>query len=110
MINYSKLLSDWIPVIGVEIHVQLGTKSKMFSPCKWHYGESPNTLTCPLTMAYPGTLPTINKKAVESAIIIGKTLNCRTCQKCWKCRLEMFRIFGKPAVIRVGLGSVQSGP
>ena len=75
--NYDSVVLDWQPVIGLEVHVQLSTNTKMFSACEWGYGNSPNTLTCPLTMAYPGTLPVINKKAVENAIIIGKTLNCK---------------------------------
>ena len=77
MNNYKSITSNWQPVIGVEIHVQLQTETKMFSPCKWQYGEPPNTLTCPVTMAYPGTLPIINKKAVNSAIMIGHALNCK---------------------------------
>ena len=77
MSEYKTILSNWQPVIGVEIHVQLQTKTKMFSSCEWRYGESPNTLTCPLTMAYPGTLPVINKKAVDAAIMIGHALNCK---------------------------------
>ena len=76
MSNYNTLLSDWIPVIGVEIHVQLLTKTKMFSACAWNSEESPNTLTCPVTMAYPGTLPTVNKEAVNKAVMVGKALNC----------------------------------
>ncbi|MAV64234.1 MAG: Asp-tRNA(Asn)/Glu-tRNA(Gln) amidotransferase GatCAB subunit B [Candidatus Marinimicrobia bacterium] len=70
-------IRNWEAVIGLEIHVQLQTQTKMFSSCKWNYGESPNTLTCPLTMAYPGSLPTINKKAVDSAIMIGNALKCK---------------------------------
>ena len=77
MINYEEIIKAWQPVIGLEIHVQLSTKTKMFSSCKWGYGESPNSLICPLTMALPGTLPVINKKAVEKAVMIGKALNCK---------------------------------
>ena len=76
MTNYNTLLYEWTPVIGVEIHVQLLTKTKMFSSCEWNYGKSPNTLTCPLTMAYPGTLPVVNKEAVHKAVMVGKALNC----------------------------------
>lgn len=77
MNNYESAILNWEPVIGLEIHVQLLTNTKMFSNCDWEYGKSPNTLTCPLTMAYPGTLPLVNKKAVENAIMIGKALNCK---------------------------------
>ena len=77
MNEYNEIVKTYQPVIGLEIHVQLSTKTKMFSACKWGYGESPNTLICPLTMAFPGTLPVINEKAVEKAIMIGKALNCK---------------------------------
>ena len=77
MSSYESTILNWEPVIGLEIHVQLLTKTKMFSACEWEYGKSPNTLVCPLTMAYPGTLPVVNKKAVENAIMIGKALNCK---------------------------------
>ena len=77
MSSYESAILNWQPIIGLEIHVQLSTNTKMFSSCEWGYGKSPNTLVCPLTMAYPGTLPVINKKAVENAVIIGKALNCK---------------------------------
>ena len=77
MSSYESAILNWQPIIGLEIHVQLSTNTKMFSSCEWEYGKSPNTLVCPLTMAYPGTLPVINKKAVENAVIIGKALNCK---------------------------------
>ena len=77
MSRYESAILNWQPVIGLEIHVQLSTDTKMFSACEWGYGKSPNTLVCPLTMAYPGTLPIINKKAVEKAVVIGKALNCK---------------------------------
>ena len=76
MSNYNEIVKRWQPVIGLEIHLQLSTKTKMFSSCEWGYGKSPNTLTCPLTMAYPGTLPVVNQEAVKKAIMIGKALNC----------------------------------
>ena len=76
MNNFNTILGSWTPVIGVEIHLQLLTKTKMFSSCAWDYNESPNTLTCPVTMAYPGTLPIINKEAVIKAVMVGKALNC----------------------------------
>tara|TARA_Y100000996_G_scaffold121156_1_gene90803 strand:- start:2442 stop:3893 length:1452 start_codon:yes stop_codon:yes gene_type:complete len=75
--DYKNLITKWQPVIGLEIHLQLSTKTKMFSSCEWGYGKSPNSLTCPLTMAYPGTLPVVNQKAVEKAVMVGKALNCK---------------------------------
>ncbi len=66
----------WEPVIGLEIHVQLNTESKMFCACANIFGADPNTLTCPVCLGYPGALPTINAGAVEKAIQIGLALDC----------------------------------
>ena len=72
-----KLFSDkWEMVIGLEVHVQLNYKTKMFTPTNWSYGESPNTQICPITLGYPGTLPMINSEAVRKGILIGLSLNC----------------------------------
>ena len=68
-------------VIGLETHVQLNTKSKMFSWSGAGYQKaSPNTLVDPVSMALPGTLPVVNKRAVESAIAIGLALNCEVAE------------------------------
>ena len=66
----------WEPVIGLEIHVQLNTATKMFCRCENRFGADPNTLTCPLCLGHPGVLPVINGAAVEKAIQIGLALNC----------------------------------
>ena len=63
------------PVIGLEIHVELKTKSKMFSNAPVTYGKEPNTQTAPLDMAFPGTLPTVNKEAVIYAIRVSNALH-----------------------------------
>ena len=64
-------------VIGLEVHLQLNTRTKMFSACSADYfGEEPNTFTDPLTLGLPGTLPTINRSAVELALMFGLALNC----------------------------------
>ncbi len=68
--------ADWEPVIGLEIHVQLNTATKMFCACENRFGAEPNTLTCPLCLGHPGVLPVINAAAVEKAIQIGLALNC----------------------------------
>ncbi len=69
--------TEFEAVIGLETHVQLSTKSKMFSWSSAGYQKaSPNTLVDPVSMALPGTLPVVNKRAVESAIAIGLALNC----------------------------------
>ncbi|MEK7211134.1 MAG: Asp-tRNA(Asn)/Glu-tRNA(Gln) amidotransferase subunit GatB [Patescibacteria group bacterium] len=66
------------PVIGLEIHVQLKTKSKMFCACDNAAEEaSPNTAVCPVCMGHPGTLPVINRQAVEYGLLAGLALNCR---------------------------------
>lgn len=64
-------------VIGLEVHLQLKTKSKIFSACPQEYhGEGPNTFTDPFTLGLPGTLPTLNREAVELAMMFGLGLNC----------------------------------
>jgi len=67
---------NYEPVIGLEIHVELLTKTKMFCGCPTTFGAEPNTLVCPVCIALPGTLPVINRRAVEFALIVGMALNC----------------------------------
>jgi aspartyl-tRNA(Asn)/glutamyl-tRNA(Gln) amidotransferase subunit B len=68
---------EYEAVIGLEVHVQVKTKSKMFSACGYKYGENPNTLTDPTVLALPGTLPTINAEAVRKTIKTGIIFGCR---------------------------------
>ncbi|SPP65537.1 Asp-tRNA(Asn)/Glu-tRNA(Gln) amidotransferase subunit GatB [Nitrospira lenta] len=63
-------------VIGVEVHAQLRTKTKMFCGCGTTFGRSPNSQTCPVCLGLPGTLPVINRAAVEMAVRAGLALNC----------------------------------
>jgi aspartyl-tRNA(Asn)/glutamyl-tRNA(Gln) amidotransferase subunit B len=72
----SAVATAWEPVIGLEIHVQLSTDTKMFCRCANRFGADPNTLTCPVCLGQPGALPTINAGAVDRAIQIGLALNC----------------------------------
>lgn len=69
-------------VIGLEVHVELATKSKIFCSCTTQFGGEPNTHCCPVCTGMPGTLPVLNKKAVEYAIEAGLALNCSITQKC----------------------------
>ncbi len=70
-------MSKYTPVIGLEIHVELATKSKMFCQCDADYfGKKPNSNTCPVCIGMPGALPVPNRTAVEWAIKIGQALNC----------------------------------
>jgi aspartyl-tRNA(Asn)/glutamyl-tRNA(Gln) amidotransferase subunit B len=64
------------PVIGVEIHVQLSTRTKMFCGCALSFGEEPNTHVCPICLGHPGTLPTINAEAVHYALMIAMAFEC----------------------------------
>src|SRR3990170_3773715 len=64
-------------VIGLEIHVELNTESKMFCHSAVTFGEPPNTHVCPVCLGLPGTLPVINEKAVESTALIGLALDCQ---------------------------------
>jgi aspartyl-tRNA(Asn)/glutamyl-tRNA(Gln) amidotransferase subunit B len=63
-------------VIGLEIHVELNTNSKMFCGCPVTFGEPPNTAVCPVCLGHPGVLPVVNERAIESAALIGLSLNC----------------------------------
>jgi len=67
---------EWEPVIGLEIHVQLKTRTKMFCRCENVWGEEENTRTCPICLAHPGTLPVANRTAIEWAIKLGLALGC----------------------------------
>jgi aspartyl/glutamyl-tRNA(Asn/Gln) amidotransferase subunit B (EC 6.3.5.-) len=64
-------------VIGLETHVQMNTQTKMFCGCKVEFGAEPNTNVCPVCLAHPGTLPVINKRAIEFAIKAALALNCK---------------------------------
>ena len=63
-------------VIGLEVHAQLLTKTKLFCSDSTAYGASPNTQVSPVSLAHPGTLPKMNKKAIELAVKLGLALNC----------------------------------
>jgi aspartyl-tRNA(Asn)/glutamyl-tRNA(Gln) amidotransferase subunit B len=68
---------EYEPVIGLEVHAQLLTRSKIFCGCSTTFGEEPNTQTCPVCTGQPGSLPVLNRKAVEFAIKLGLATKCR---------------------------------
>ncbi len=68
---------EFEPVIGLEIHVQMDTKTKLFCSCPVEFGAEPNSNVCPVCLGLPGSLPVINKRAVEFAIRAGLALNCQ---------------------------------
>jgi len=69
-------VADWEPVVGLEIHVHLKTRTKMFCRCELEYFAEPNTRTCPVCLAHPGALPVANRRAVEWTIKLGLALGC----------------------------------
>ena len=69
-------------VIGLEVHVELSTKTKIFCGCSAKFGGDPNTHTCPVCTGMPGSLPVLNQQVVESALLLGQTMNCQVNQYC----------------------------
>ncbi len=81
---------EYEAVIGLEVHTELLTTSKMFCSCSTKFGERPNTNVCPVCMGLPGILPVINEKAVELAIKTGLALNCQMNEKARFARKNYF--------------------
>lgn len=75
-LKYEEVIAKYEPVLGLEVHVELGTDSKMFCGCNTVFGAAPNTQTCPVCLGLPGSLPVVNAKAIEYTIAIGLALNC----------------------------------
>lgn len=75
-------MKSYETVIGLEVHVELATETKIFCGCTTQFGGDPNTHCCPVCTGMPGTLPVLNKKVVEYAVAAGLALNCKINQKC----------------------------
>ncbi|WP_280723677.1 Asp-tRNA(Asn)/Glu-tRNA(Gln) amidotransferase subunit GatB [Kitasatospora sp. MAA4] len=90
LVSYDDAMASYDPVMGLEVHVELGTKTKMFCGCSTTLGAEPNSQTCPTCLGLPGSLPVVNAIGVESAIKIGLALNCEIAQWCRFARKNYF--------------------
>jgi len=90
LVDYDDAVARYDPVIGIEVHVELGTVSKMFDGAPTVFGAPPNTQVTPVSLGLPGSLPVVNRTAVESAILIGLALNCQIAEVCRFARKNYF--------------------
>jgi aspartyl-tRNA(Asn)/glutamyl-tRNA(Gln) amidotransferase subunit B len=90
LLDYDDVIARFDPVLGLEVHVELSTATKMFCGCSTTFGAEPNTQVCPVCLGLPGSLPVLNQVAVESAIRIGLALNCEIVPWCRFARKNYF--------------------
>jgi aspartyl-tRNA(Asn)/glutamyl-tRNA(Gln) amidotransferase subunit B len=90
LVLFDDVLAAYDPALGLEVHVELNTATKMFCGCPAVFGGEPNTQVCPTCLGLPGAMPVVNGKAVESAIRIGLALNCDIAEWCRFARKNYF--------------------
>jgi aspartyl-tRNA(Asn)/glutamyl-tRNA(Gln) amidotransferase subunit B len=90
LVDYDDVVARFDPVLGLEVHVELSTATKMFCGCANRFGAEPNTQVCPVCLGLPGSLPVLNQTAVESAMRIGLALNCEIVSWCRFARKNYF--------------------
>ncbi|PZR51579.1 Asp-tRNA(Asn)/Glu-tRNA(Gln) amidotransferase GatCAB subunit B [Xylanimonas oleitrophica] len=90
LVDYADAVKRYDPVLGIEVHVELGTRTKMFDAAEASFGAEPNSQTTPVSLGLPGALPVVNGKAVEYAIRIGLALNCEIAEYCRFARKNYF--------------------
>ena len=90
LLDYDDVVARYEPVLGLEVHVELSTATKMFCGCANKFGAEPNTQVCPVCLGLPGSLPVLNEAAVESAIRIGLALDCEIVPWCRFARKNYF--------------------
>ncbi len=90
LVAFDDVLASYDPALGLEVHVELNTNTKMFCGCPAVFGGEPNTQVCPTCLGLPGAMPVVNGKAIESAIRIGLALNCEIAEWCRFARKNYF--------------------